>query len=215
MKLKKTDYIAILVLVATLVQLIIVYPQLPDQVVTNWGTGGNVTYGSKSNVWMLWGINAIIFPGFFIIPKIDPKGKSYNKVAGFYAAFRLIMVLFMAGTLELVILSAEDAHRFNVGKIVMIATSLLMIFIGNYLPKCKQNYTLGIKTMWTLSDERVWNDTHRLGGILLVIAGIIGLVSTVALPESWYVTIFVGALIISIGVTLVYSYISYKKYNKQ
>ena len=213
MKLKKTDYIAILVLIAVLVQLVIVYPSLPQQVVTNWGFNGQVSYGDKSTVWLLYGINLLLFPMFFVIPKIDPKGASYEKIDGFYSVFRLVMVLFLVGMLEIVIFSAEDAHRFDVGKIVMIAVSLLMIFIGNYLPKCKHNYTMGIKTMWTYADERVWNDTHRLGGVLFFISGVIGLIVTLLLPEMLYTVISIGALVISVAVTVVYSYISYKKYN--
>ncbi|MBQ7816819.1 MAG: SdpI family protein, partial [Oscillospiraceae bacterium] len=170
-------------------------------------------YGDKSTVWMLYGISVLMFPLFFIIPKIDPKGKSYEKIDGFYSVFRLVMVVFLIGMLELVIFSAENAHRFNIGKIAMIALSLLMIFMGNYLPKCKHNYTMGIKTMWTYADERVWNDTHRFGGMLFFVSGIISLVATLLLSEILYFVIGIGTVLITIVVTTVYSYFSYKKYN--
>lgn len=213
MKFRKTDYIAILILIATLIQLVIIYPSLPQQVVTNWGTNGNVTYGPKSTIWQMWIINALLFPGFFIIPKIDPRGKNYSKVDGFYAGFRIIMVVFLAGMLELVIFTAEDAHRFDVIKIGMIAVSLLMIFIGNYLPKCKQTYTFGIKTMWTYADERVWNDTHRFGGIVFVVAGVVMLVSTIVFTENINFIITLIAVLGAVIMTTIYSYLSYKKYN--
>ena len=213
MKIKKTDYIALLILVASFVQLIIVYPNLPQQVVTNWGLNGQVDYGSKSTLWILWGISALMLPLFFIIPKIDPKGKSYERMDGFYGVFRLIIVLFMTGMLEIAILSANDPHRFNVGKIVMIAVSLLMIFIGNYLPKCKQTYTFGIKTMWTYADERVWNDTHRFGGIVFVVAGVVMLVSTIVFTENINFIITLIAVFGAVIMTTIYSYLSYKKYN--
>ena len=213
MKFRKTDYIAILILIATLIQLVIIYPSLPQQVVTNWGTNGNVTYGPKSTIWQLWIINALLFPGFFIIPKIDPRGKNYSKVDGFYAGFRIIMVVFLSGMLELVIFTAEDAHRFDVIKIGMIAVSLLMIFIGNYLPKCKQTYTFGIKTMWTYADERVWNDTHRFGGIVFVVAGVVMLVSTIVFTENINFIITLIAVLGAVIMTTIYSYLSYKKYN--
>ncbi len=215
MKFKKTDYIAIIILIAVLIQLVIMYPSLPKQVVTNWGFDGQVTYGSKSTVWLLYGINVFMFHMFFIIPKIDPKGRNYEKFSGFYTAFRLIMVLFLTGMLEIVLFSAEDANRFNVSKLVMIAASLLMIFIGNYLPKCKHNYTMGIKTMWTYADERVWNDTHRFGGVLFVIAGIVMLVAALLFSEKIMVAVTMAAVFGTVIVTTVYSYLSYKKYNPQ
>lgn len=215
MKLKKTDYIAILVLIATLIHLVVVYPTLPQQIPTNWGFSGQVDYGSKSTIWVMYGISVLIYPLFFIIPKIDPKGKNYSRFDGFYSVFRLVIVLFLAGMLEMIIFSAQDAHRFDVAKIAMFAVSALMVFIGNYLPKCKHNYTMGIKTMWTIADERVWNDTHRFGGILFVIAGIIGFAATLTLSEKMYAIIFGVTILTACVITAVYSYISYQKYNKQ
>ncbi|MBQ5783068.1 MAG: SdpI family protein [Oscillospiraceae bacterium] len=213
MKLKKTDYIAILVLIATLIHLVVVYPSLPPQIPTNWGFDGHVDYGSKSTIWILYGISVAMFPLFFIIPKIDPKGKNYSRFEGFYSVFRLVIVLFLSGLLEMIIFSVQDAHRFDVSKISVLALSALMVFIGNYMPKCKHNYTMGIKTMWTIADERVWNDTHRFGGILFVIVGVIGFVATLFMQEKWYTAVSCASILAAIVVTTVYSYLSYKKYN--
>ena len=214
MKFKKTDFIAVLVVVASLVHLIAVYPSLPAEVVTNWGFNGNVDYSSKSTLWVLWAVNAGMIPLFFIMPKIDPKGKSYAKVDGFYTYFRLVTVVFLAVMMEITILSANDPYRFNVGKIAEIGIALLFIFIGNYLPKCKQSFTLGIKTMWTLSDERVWNKTHRLGGVLFVIAGVVTLAAALFCGEKVMFAVTMVAVLGTVIVTTVYSYILYRKYNQ-
>ena len=214
MKFKKTDYIAAAVLIAALIQLVVIYPSLPQQVVTNWGFDGQVEYGHKSTLWILYGMSVFMFPLFFIIPKIDPRGKNYQRFEGFYITFRLVIILFMIGMMELVILSAEDPHRFNVPKIAMIAVSLLLVFVGNYLPKCKHNYTMGIKTMWTYADERVWNDTHRFGGVLFVIAGVVMLVSALLFSEKVMFVVTMVAVLGTVGVTTLYSYLSYKKYNR-
>jgi len=213
MKFKKTDLLAVIVVAASLVHLIIAYPSLPDQVVTNWGFNGNVDYSSKSTLWMLWGINAFMLPLFFVIPQIDPKGKSYAKVDGFYKNFRLVIIVFLAVMMELTILSASNPHRFDVIKIGTIAIALLFIFIGNYLPKCKQSFTLGIKTMWTLSDERVWNKTHRLGGILFVISGVAILAAALFMGEKTMAAVTIAAVLGTVITTTVYSYILYRKYN--
>ncbi len=212
MKLKKSDYIAIFILIVVFVQLLVMYPGLPEQVPTNWGIDGSVSYSSKSTIWTIFAINVLLFPSFFVIPKVDPKGGSYKKIEGFYAVFRLVMVIFLSGVLEIVLFSTEDALRFPVGKIVTTAISLLTIFIGNYLPKCKQSYTLGIKNMWTLCDERVWNDTHRMGGRLFFIAGIISLIGALTLPENILSVVLAGSMLLTIGFTYIYSYLSYRKY---
>ena len=81
------------------------------------------------------------------------------------------------------------------------------MIIGNYLPKCKQNYTVGIKTPWTLNNEEVWNKTHKISGYLWVIGGFIITISSFIGFES----IMLVVLIIIAFVPIVYSYILYKK----
>ena len=54
-----------------------------------------------------------------------------------------------------------------------LTVGVLFVIIGNYLPKCRLNYTMGIRTPWTLSSEENWNKTHRLGGKLWVAAGLL------------------------------------------
>ena len=213
MKFKVTDIIAVLVVLASLVHLIIVYPSLPAEVVTNWGFNGNVDYSSKSTLWFLWALNAGMIPLFFILPKIDPKGKSYLKVDGFYTYFRLVLIVFLAAMMEMTILSANDPYRFDIMKIVTIASGLLFIFVGNYLPKCKQSFTMGIKTMWTLSDERVWNKTHRFGGMLFVISGVLTVIAGLFLAEKLASAVVMVAVLGTVISTTVYSYLLYRKYN--
>ena len=208
MKFKKTDIIAVLVVLASLVHLIVAYPSLPAQVVTNWGFNGDVEYSSKSTLWLLWAINAGMIPLFFVMPKIDPKGKSYIKVEGFYTYFRLLMVVFLAVLMEITILSANDPYRFNVGKISSLGLAFLFIFIGNYLPKCKQNYTMGIKLPWTLDNEENWNRTHRMAGFLWVIGGVLIIINAFL---EWYWLFFAIVFTMTL-IPTVYSYLYYVKH---
>ena len=71
--------------------------------------------------------------------------------------------------------------KVDISFFAMLFTGLLFIVIGNYLPKARQNYTIGIKIPWTLADEENWNRTHRAaghlwvaGGILMVLAALTG-----------------------------------------
>ena len=53
------------------------------------------------------------------------------------------------------------------------ALPLLLAVLGNYLPKTRYNYVMGVRTPWTLSDERVWDQTHRLAGPLMMAGGVV------------------------------------------
>ena len=94
--------------------------------------------------------------------------------------------------------------------IIPLFLGALMIVMGNYMPKCKQNRTMGFKLRWTLASEENWNKTHRFGGRVMVIAGVL-LMLTALLPEiAMLVTLLaiVAAMSISIGV---YSAVLFKK----
>ena len=88
---------------------------------------------------------------------------------------------------------------------------LLFIAIGNYLPKCRHNYTVGIRLPWTLDDEDNWNHTHRFAGYVWIIAGVVTLLSVFLSHAAvvWVAAIFVASLS-----PLVYSFIYAKRHGK-
>ena len=87
------------------------------------------------------------------------------------------LALWLVPTVSLA--GAATIYPYNLGYSVNIAlvgqlvVGLLFIIIGNYLPKARQNYTLGIKIAWTLANEENWNRTHRLAGYLWMIGGLL------------------------------------------
>ena len=96
------------------------------------------------------------------------------------------LVLWIAPVIS--IIGAAAIYPYNIGMKMnislfgMLFTGLLFIVIGNYLPKARQNYTIGIRIPWTLANEQNWNKTHRMagylwiaGGVLLILLGLIGI----------------------------------------
>ena len=66
---------------------------------------------------------------------------------------------------------ALDAD-FNVMRPVAIATGVLLLSIGNYLGKARQNRFIGLTTPWALADATVWDKTHRFTGRSMVLSGL-------------------------------------------
>lgn len=97
----------------------------------------------------------------------------------------------------------------SVGRITTLALGLMFIAIGNYLPKCRRNYTIGIKVTWALASDENWNATHRFAGKVWVIGGVAVMLAAL-LPEGWNIAAAVlGAVVISV-IPTVYSYRYYK-----
>ena len=102
-------------------------------------------------------------------------------------------------------------YKVAVGLIVPFIIGLLFIVIGNYLPKTKQSYTMGIKLPWTLDSEENWNRTHRLAGFLWVIGGVLFIIAALLKLDFW---VDVVILLIMTLVPTVYSYVFYRRSHK-
>lgn len=90
------------------------------------------------------------------------------------------------------------------------AIGLMFAVIGNYLPKCRMNSTVGIKVPWAYSSEENWAATHRFGGKVWVIGGIVTALGAL-IPGEWGVTVMITAMVTLAVLPIVYSYRFYKK----
>lgn len=57
-------------------------------------------------------------------------------------------------------------------RIVAGAVAVILLVLGNALPKSQPNGYSGLRLPWTLSDPRNWTRTHRLTGIVMMIAAV-------------------------------------------
>lgn len=133
-------------------------------------------------------------------PKVEKASSAIKQAAKW--AVPVVSLIFVPFSL----LKAMGA-TLPIPMVAMNLAGIVIVICGNYLPKCKQNYTVGIRSPWTLDSETNWNKTHRFAGFLWVIGGLIILVN--AFFSIWPVNAAViGLLVIT---PFVYSYLEYKK----
>lgn len=189
----------------------LLYGRLPESVPIHWDIDGTVTYGGKWSLLLLSALNLIMVALFVVLPKIDPRRQNYNKFRKYYDLYLIATELFMLCVWVVTISEAFWPGSVNVEKVVTVGVSLLFIFIGNIMPKFKNNFFMGIKTPWTLSNDVVWNKTHRLGGFLFVIAGAGTLISSFLFPVKmvfWIMMAFVFAVVL---IPAAMSYLWYRR----
>ncbi len=109
--------------------------------------------------------------------------------------------------------SVAFGKEIDLSLFLSILLGIMFVFMGNYLPKIKQNRTLGIKVSWTLNNEENWNRTHRFGGKVWVIGGVI-LLFSVFLPFKAMVWIIVSVITAIAVIPIAYSYSVYKQHQK-
>ncbi len=188
---------------------IVFYKSLPAEMATYWGINGKADgYSATSySVFILPLILLLLHWLCLFITAKDPKNKEQGK------AFGLIFWIMPSVSImsNSVIYLAAFEKEINLFILLPLFLGLMFVFIGNYMPKFKQNYTMGIKIKWTLESEANWNATHRFAGKVWVAGGFI-LMLHALLPEE---TSFVSMLAVIILLTLlpvIYSAVYRKKH---
>ena len=185
-------------------------PSLPETVPIHWNAAGEVDgWAGGNRPCCFWGFCPFGLTVLFAaLPKIDPKKESYRKHMKVYRPLSALFVLFFIGVVWLVMLSALE-FKLPVGGLISAGIGLIFIFIGNYMPRIRPNYTFGIRLPWTLANETVWYKTHRVGGALLMAAGILMGVSGF-LPGIAAFAGVAALLAVVIG-SSVYAWVAYNK----
>ena len=209
MKNKKTE-IVLTTLICLLPMLagIALYRKLPDQVPTHFDFSGTADGWSSRNFavfgmpLMMVGFN--LFLQFAL--RTDPKRQNLSTALRNISVWTIpvLSVLMYARVMR-----AALGYATPTETIVPLLVGVLFVAIGNYLPKTRQSYTMGIKLPWTLASEENWNRTHRLAGFLWVIGGIILILLT--LLHLWNTWTFLIVLIPMTAIPTVYSYLLYRK----
>lgn len=184
--------------------------QLPAdaEVPIHWGADGQVDgYASKTlGLFLLPLLTAGVAALFWVIPVIEPRRANIAKSGKAYAAIWVAVVLMLAA-IDVVAVAAAMGADLDMSLIAFVSTGALFIVIGNYLPKVRPNYMMGIRTPWTLTSDLSWDRTHRVGGRLFVLEGLVfilvGLVRPA--PEALAV-ILIGGIAVMVVFVFAYSY---------
>lgn len=207
---KKQLIISSVVILLPILAGLILWNALPDRFATHWGISGEADgWGGKVFAVFAPPLIMLALHWFcFWITSLDPKAKDQTKKAlGMIFWIFPVLSVCESAMIYALALGAE----FNITSILMPGFSLLFIGMGNYLPKCKQNYTMGIKVPWTLSNEENWNATHRFAGKLWVVGGIVMLALSF-MPGDWA---FGGLLVVILVMAFVPTWYSWRYYKKQ
>ena len=203
----KTMILTSLLTLLPIVAGLILWNRLPEQMPTHWGMDGQVD-GWSGKVFGIFGLPLILLAVHWLCALAtfyaDPKKQNHSDKI-------LHLVLWITPVLSLLLHSfvyaAALGMAVDMNMMMPIFLGLLFTVIGNYLPKCKQNYTIGIKIPWTLDSEENWNKTHRFAGILWVIGGLTVLV----LGFFGAVWVYIPIMIAMTIVPVVYSFLLYRK----
>ncbi len=191
------------------------FKHFPESVPIHWNIAG------QPDNWSSPAFAAFFFPVlilgiyllFLFIPLIDPKRERYEQFKNVYHIFKTVIIVFMSLIYFATSLNAIG-YNIPISSVVPTMVGILFVIIGNYMSKIKSNWFVGIRTPWTLSSEEAWNKTHRLGGKIFILGGLL-MASEAFVPLSWRMPIFVSIIILITVGTTGGSYIIYLKEQKK
>jgi uncharacterized membrane protein len=204
MTLKKALALVTFIFLITLLSSLLVAPFLPDQVASHWNQNGVV----NGFLWTMPLIMLVMGIGLVFLPLIDPLKASFMPVRSAY-------FWFVIGTMGFLLYIHGLSLVYNLGvKLNLIvwmlpAFGVFMLGIGFLLERARPNWFVGIRTPWTLSSPLVWEKTHKLGGLLFKIAGVI-ILPGVFFPDAAFWILIIPLMVVAL-ILVIYSYMVFQQ----
>lgn len=207
---KKVIWISGVILAIEVIAAFILLPSLPEQIPIHWNINGDIDgYGAKWLIFMAPVLSAAMTFFVGILPRLDPKRSNAERSVKVYGIVILLLNLVFAVLFTITALASLNIP-VSVNHILPPVVGVMLCGIGNYLPKVKQNYFLGIRLPWTLANETVWTKTHRLGGWLFMLDGVLFILAAFLPPPINFILPLAGIGAILVIVTL-YAYAVFRK----
>lgn len=182
------------------------YGRLPGQVITHWGIDG------RPDGWASPLVAAVLIPAvglalaliFLVLPRIDPRREAYSTSGSPYWVIANAVLALLA-VLHVLVLGHSLGWAVNALAMVTVGVGGLFVLIGALMPRMRPSWFMGIRTPWTLSDDGVWEATHRLGGRLFMASGVVIALSSLVEGNWWLIGSFVLAMVLAL-VPVAYSW---------
>ena len=185
---------------------LLLWNQLPESIPSHWNAAGEID-GWSSKALTVFGLPLLMLGLQWLCllgTAADPKKENHPEKI-LQLVFWIIPVISVV--LFIVTYAVALGKEVRVEVVMPVLVGLVLTITGNYLPKCKQNYTIGIKIPWTLNNEENWNRTHRFAGWLWTACGLV-IMLTGIFGGFW---IFFAIVLLMVLAPVIYSYILHRR----
>lgn len=187
-----------------------VYPSLPEKVASHWDTAGNVNgyVGSFWGAFLLPFLALAMMLVFSTVVRIDPKKKNIEKFKKTFDTFVTVLLSFLFYMYGLTIAWAFG-YRFDMGQVMAPGMALVFLAVAFLIRNAEPNWSIGIRTPWTLSNDEVWRKTQDFSAKLFVAAAVLCFLGVI-LPRFSFWLVFVPVVSAAVA-SVVYSYLIFIK----
>lgn len=185
--------------------------KLPAELPTHWNFRGEIDGWTRSGIAVFFapGMGLLVAVLLAWLPRFDPRRANFPEYEGTWWLFGNAILFLLAGV-HVAVIGIGLGWQVPMPRVIGIGVGALFLVLGNYLTRVRPNWFLGIRTPWTLSSERAWRETHRLGGTLFVLGGLLLIAATLisGKPPLW--ALLAGGVAPGV-ISLVYSYFAWRR----
>ena len=181
------------------------YPGLPERIPLHWNVHGEIDrYGTRDSIFTLPLVMAGLLALLAVLPRLDPQRISV-KASGDTYWFCALVVTGLLAYVQVLLLWGAGGDGVDVPRALVGGLAVFLALLGNVMGKVRRNFWVGVRTPWTLANERVWYATHRLAGKTMVLASLLALATVLAgLNPAFGVVLIVAGVLLPAGYSLVY-----------
>lgn len=190
------------------------YPRLPAELASHWNAAGEVDGTMAKGVYLAFAplLAAGVWGLFALLPRIDPRRENYDQFGPAYEAFALLTLGFLAA-LHAAVVAVNLGHDVAVTQVVAAAAGVLVLGAAGLLARVEPNWFAGVRTPWTLEDDRVWRATHRHAALGFALTGLATLATLLA--PDYTVSVLLGGTLGTAAYAVGYSYWAYRRRHPQ
>lgn len=188
---------------------LVTYPFMPERVPSHWDIYGQVNgyLPRLANAILLPAISIGLYLLIWLLARYSPRLGQRRATAEVTNLIVVGILLFLL-ILQLATTAIALGAPLSIPFVISLCISLLFMFLGNYMGKLRRNFWAGFRTPWTLASETVWERTHRLGGWLMVLGGLLGVIlSFIPALRLWAV---IGIVAVVVIIPTIYSFVLYQ-----
>jgi uncharacterized membrane protein len=187
------------------------WSEAPASFPVHWNLHGEVDRmgGRAEGLLVMPLVAALVALALRFLPRIDPGRANYANFASAYAWVRVLVLALLAGVYVLMQMAAHG-RTASVAPAVAFLTGGLFFGLGNLLGKVRPNWFVGIRTPWTLSSAESWNRTHRAGGWVFVVTGLLTMAGAIVFDAGKVLAGLIAVILLSVLGLAIYSYLVWR-----
>ncbi len=214
MKLNKRQKIILSLLLASFATGALVFSQLPEQVAVHWKPN-SFADGYVSRFWgafLLPMLSLCLYLLFYSARKFDIRRKNVGSAKKDFENFEIAVQALLLYAFYLV-LWWNLVYPFDITRYLAPAVGIVFFAFANIIAQAQPNWTISIRTPWTMKNKLSWQKTHRLARWLLYGCGFMTLYAVI-LPEHAFWFILAPILVVFV-ISIIYSYVIYRSHRKK